>query len=337
MKVSVVTPNYNGLKFLNNYFETLLIQSRFIEEIILIDNNSTDGSIEFIEEFMRSSNYPIDIVLIKNDENLGFAPAVNQGIKEAKCEYIYSVNNDVELEWNALEEVIKAMDESIEMGEDPFSIQSKMVQHYNRKLIDDAGDEYTILAWTKKIYTILAWTKKIGDGQPVERYNEKREIFSSCAGAALYRKSVLEEIGLFDDDFFAYVEDIDLAYRSQIYGYKNYFCPNSIVYHYGSATSGSRYNEFKIRLAARNNVFLIYKNFPLLQKIINFIFLFLGFLIKYLFFVRKGYGSIYLDGVKEGLGDRKKLTKTPFLRKNWKNYFKIEWKLIKNTFNYLRK
>ena len=304
MKVSVVTPNYNGLKFLNNYFETLLIQSRFIEEIILIDNNSTDGSIEFIEEFMRSSNYPIDIVLIKNDENLGFAPAVN-----------------------ALEEIIKAMDESIELGENPFSIQSKMIQHYNRKLIDDAGDEYTI----------LAWTKKIGDGQPVERYNEKREIFSSCAGAALYRKSVLEEIGLFDDNFFAYVEDIDLAYRSQIYGYKNYFCPNSIVYHYGSATSGSRYNEFKIRLAARNNVFLIYKNFPILQKIINFIFLFLGFLIKYLFFVRKGYGSTYLDGVKEGLGDRKKLTKTPFLRKNWKNYFKIEWKLIKNTFAYLRK
>ena len=88
IKVSVVTPNYNGLKFLNNYFETLLIQSRFIEEIIIIDNDSTDGSIEFIEEFINSANYPIDIVLIKNDENLGFALAVNQGIKEAKCEYI---------------------------------------------------------------------------------------------------------------------------------------------------------------------------------------------------------------------------------------------------------
>ena len=306
MKVSVVTPNYNGLKFLNSYFETLLIQSRFIEEIIIIDNDSTDGSIEFIEEFINSANYPIDIVLIKNEDNLGFAPAVNQGIREAKCEYIYSVNNDVELEWNALEEIIKAMDESIDLGENPFSIQSKMIQHYNRKLIDDAGDEYTI----------LAWTKKIGDGQPVES---------------------LEEIGLFDDNFFAYVEDIDLAYRSQIYGYKNYFCPDSIVYHYGSGTSGSRYNEFKIRLAARNNVFLIYKNFPILQKIINFIFIFLGFLIKYIFFAMKGYGSIYLDGVKEGLGNRKELTKTPFLRKNWKNYFKIEWKLIKNTFAYLRK
>ena len=322
MKVSVVTPNYNGLKFLNNYFETLLIQSRFIEEIIIIDNASTDGSIEFIEEFMDSSNYPIKIVLIKNEDNLGFAPAVNQGIEQAKCE-----NNDVELEWNALEEIIKAMDESIELGENPFSIQSKMIQHYNRKLIDDAGDEYTL----------LAWTKKVGDGQPVDRYLDKREIFSSCAGAALYRKSALEEIGLFDANFFAYVEDIDLAYRAQIYGYRNYFCPDSIVYHYGSATSGSRYNEFKIRLAARNNVFLIYKNFPIIQKIINFIFLFFGFLIKYLFFVRKGYGSIYLEGLKEGLRNRKKLDKTPFLRKNWKNYFKIEWKLIKNTFAYLKK
>ena len=326
MKVSVVTPNYNGLKFLNNYFETLLIQSRFIEEIIIIDNASTDGSVEFIEEFINSSNYPIRIILIKNEENLGFAPAVNQGIRESKSEYIYSVNNDVELEWNALDEIIKAMDESISLGENPFSIQSKMIQHYNRELIDDAGDEYTL----------LAWTKKTGDGQQAEKYVEKREIFSSCAGAALYRKSVLEEIGYFDDNFFAYVEDIDLAYRSQIYGYKNYFCPNSIVYHYGSGTSGSRYNEFKIRLAARNNVYLIYKNFPIIQKIINFIFLFIGFSIKYLFFVKKGYGAIYLDGLKEGLRNRKNLNKTPYLRKNWKNYFKIEWKLIKNIFAYLK-
>ena len=326
MKVSVVTPNYNGLRFLNPYFDSLANQSRFIEEIILIDNGSADGSIEFIEEFQKSSNYPIEIKLIKNSENRGFAPAVNQGIGMAKSEYIYSINNDVELEWNAIEELIKAMEESIELGENPFSVQSKMIQYHNKKLIDDAGDEYTI----------LAWTKKLGDGKPVEDYNEKREIFSSCAGAALYRKSVIEEIGYFDDNFFAYVEDVDLSYRAQIYGYKNFFCPDSIVYHYGSATSGSRYNEFKIKLAARNNVYLIYKNFPLIQKIINFIFLFAGFFIKYIFFVKKGYGSIYLDGIKEGLSTRNKLNKTPFLRKNWKNYFKIEWKLIKNIFKYLK-
>ena len=327
MKVSVVTPNFNGLRFLNPYFDSLANQSRFIEEIIIIDNGSADGSIEFIEEFQKSSNYPIDIKLIKNSENLGFAPAVNQGIKLAESEYIYSVNNDVELEWNALEESIKAMDEAISKGENPFSIQSKMIQYHDKNLIDDAGDEYNL----------LAWTKKLGDGQPVERYNEKREIFSSCAGAALYRKSAIEEIGYFDENFFAYVEDIDLSYRALINGYKNFFNPNSIVYHYGSATSGSRYNEFKIKLAARNNVWLIYKNYPIPQKIVNFVFLFIGFLIKYLFFARKGFGNVYLSGLKEGLSTRGKIDKTPFKWSNWKNYFKIEWKLIKNTFNYLRK
>ena len=121
MKVSVVTPNFNGLRFLNPYFDSLANQSRFIEEIIIIDNGSADGSIEFIEEFQKSSNYPIDIKLIKNSENLGFAPAVNQGIKLAGSEYIYSVNNDVELEWNALEESIKAMDEAISKGENPYN------------------------------------------------------------------------------------------------------------------------------------------------------------------------------------------------------------------------
>ena len=327
MKVSVVTPNYNGIKFLNSYFETLAFQSRFIEEIIIIDNASTDGSVDLIEEYIDSPNFGIDINLIRNDENLGFAAAVNQGIRLAKSEYIYSINNDVELEYNAIEKAIESMEESINNGENPFSIQSKMIQYHNRSLIDDAGDEYNL----------LAYTKKLGDGSSIENYNEKSEIFSSCAGAALYRKSVLDEIGLFDENFFAYVEDIDLSFRAQINGYKNFFSPKSIVYHYGSASSGSRYNEFKIRLAARNNVWLIYKNFPTAQKIVNFIFIFIGFLIKYLFFLRKGYGSIYLDGVKEGLKDRNKIDKTPFLWKNWKNYFKIEWKMIKNTFAYFKK
>ena len=302
MKVSVVTPNYNGLKFLNTYFETLAIQGRFIEEIIIVDNGSTDGSIQLIEEYMNSPNFKIDIKLIKNEENLGFAPAVNQGIRMAKSEYIFSINNDVELDFMTIEKLLESMEGSIASGDNPFSIQSKMISYHDKDLIDDAGDEYNL----------LAYTKKLGDGSHKDNYNEKMEIFSSCAGAALYRKSALEEIGCFDNNFFAYVED-------------------------GSATSGSRYNEFKIKLAARNNVWLIYKNYPIPQKIVNFIFIFLGFFIKYLFFLKKGYGSVYLSGVKEGLSQRKRIEKTKFLWKNWKNYFKIEWKMIKNTFSYFRK
>ena len=96
----------------------------------------------------------------------------------------------------------------------------------------------------------------------------------------MYKKSLLDEIGLFDDNFFAYMEDVDLAIRSRIHGFRNLLCPQAVVYHIGSATSGSRYNEFKVRLAARNNVWVVYKNQPIPMKIVNFIFLFFGFLIK---------------------------------------------------------
>ena len=128
-----------------------------------------------------------------------------------------------------------------------------------------------------------------------------------------------------------------LAIRSRINGYRNLLCPQAIVYHIGSATSGSRYNEFKVKLAARNNVWVVYKNIPIPFKILNFIFLFFGFLMKYLFFLKKGFGSIYLSGIKEGLSTRNKIDKVKFEWKNTKNYFKIEYRLIINTLKFLKK
>ncbi|MFM5883127.1 glycosyltransferase family 2 protein, partial [Methanobrevibacter gottschalkii] len=157
------------------------------------------------------------------------------------------------------------------------------------------------------------------------------------AGAAMYNKSILDEIGLFDDNFFAYMEDVDLAIRSHINGYRNLSCPDAIVYHIGSATSGSRYNEFKVKLAARNNVWVIYKNLPVPLKIVNFIFIFLGFLIKYLFFYKKGFGSTYLSGIREGLSAKSKISKVKFESKNTKNYFKLEFRLIINTIKFLKR
>ena len=142
---------------------------------------------------------------------------------------------------------------------------------------------------------------------------------------------------MFDANFFAYMEDVDLAIRSKINGYRNLLCPQAIVYHIGSATSGSRYNEFKVRLAARNNVWVVYKNIPIPLKIVNFIFLFLGFFIKYLFFVKKGFGNIYLAGIKEGLSTRNKISKTKFKSKNTINYLKIEYRLIINTIKFLKR
>ncbi|PWB85183.1 poly-beta-1,6-N-acetyl-D-glucosamine synthase [Methanobrevibacter woesei] len=321
MKVSVVTPNYNGKDFLYAYFESLIKNSNEIGEVIIVDNGSRDGSQEFIRNYREKVDFPI--VLIENSQNLGFAEAVNQGISKARYDYIFSLNNDTVVEKSAILELLNLLNTE----ERIFSVSSKMVQFNNPELIDDAGDDYTL----------LAYTKKRGNNQNLNKFIEVSEVFSSCAGAALYRKDLLEELGGFDSEFFAYMEDVDLGYRARINGYKNLFCPNAIVYHIGSATTGSQYNEFKVRLAARNNVLVVYKNLPTLQKIVNILFLFLGFLIKYLFFLKKGFGPIYLEGLKEGLKTRNKIKKVEFKSKNWKNYFKIEYELIKNTFKLLKR
>ena len=319
MKVSVVTPNYNGERFLKAFFDSLNEDSECIGEVIIVDNGSGDGS----KDYIKNTSFDFPVRLIENSDNLGFAPAVNQGILEAKHEYIFSLNNDTEVKKGSIKQLV----ELISSGDDIFSVQAKMLQYDNKDLIDDAGDEYNL----------LAWTKKVGENHKSEEFSEVCEIFSSCAGAAMYKKSALTEIGLFDDNFFAYMEDVDLALRSRICGYRNLLCPDAVVYHIGSATSGSRHNEFKVKLAARNNVWVVYKNLPIPQKILNFIFLFLGFFIKYLFFVRKGFGSTYLAGIKEGLKTRNQIKKTEFKFCNTKNYFKIEYRLIINTLKFLKK
>ena len=318
MKVSVVTPNYNGEEFLKNYFSSLNEDSECIGEVIIIDNGSSDSSLDYI----KGSTFNFPVVVIENDENLGFAPAVNQGILKARYDYIFSLNNDTEIQKGS----IKAMLELIS-DEEVFSVQAKMLQAADRNLIDDAGDEYNI----------LGWTKKTGENLPSKHYSHVTEIFSSSAGAALYKKELLNKLGLFDDNYFAYMEDVDLGIRAQINGYKNLLCPDAVVYHLGSATSGSRYNEFKVKLAARNNVWTVYKNLPVLMILINFIFLFFGFLIKYVFFFIKGYGPYYLEGIREGLNEESKLEKVEFRKSNLRNYFKLEYKLIINTFKYIIK
>ena len=111
---------------------------------------------------------------------------------------------------------------------------------------------------------------------------------------------LLKKIGLFDEAHFAYLEDLDMGYRARIQGYENWYCPEAKVYHIGSGTSGSRYNQFKIRYSSRNNIYLIHKNMPVPQMILNLPFLLAGFAVKLLFFALKGYGREYAAGIKNG-------------------------------------
>jgi GT2 family glycosyltransferase len=308
--LTVIIPNFNGKHFLKECFNSLKVQN-YSFKVIIIDNASNDGSAEYIV-----NNYP-EFTLIRNKKNLGFAVAVNQGIKASNTDYVFLLNNDVVLEMNCLFYLLECIKKDMNL----FAVASKMVQYKNRTIIDDAGDEYTL----------LGWTKKVGNGKSIELFQSEREIFSACAGAALYRRSVFDVIGYFDENFFAYMEDVDISYRARIHGYKCLYCPKAVVYHVGSATSGSKYNTFKIRLAARNNVFVPYKNMPWPQLGLNLVFLILGFLIKYIFFLRKGYGKDYLNGLKEGLTSLDKIDKIKYKKGRLKQYLSIEWLLLKNT------
>jgi GT2 family glycosyltransferase len=311
IQISIIIPNFNGEHFLKECLNSIKKQNFSHYEVIIVDNGSNDGSVEYIKD-----NYD-EFTLIQNQKNLGFATAVNQGIKSSNAEYVFLLNNDTELEVECVSKLLNC----IGKDENIFGVSSKMIQNQDRNLIDDAGDEYTL----------LGYTKKVGNKRSTELYQSKREIFSACAGAALYRRNIFDIIGYFDENFFAYMEDVDISYRARIYGFKCVYCPEAVVYHDVSATSGSKYNAFKIRLAARNNVYVPYKNMPWPQLILNLMFLILGFLIKYLVFLKKGHGNDYMAGLKEGLTSLDKIDRIIYKNGRLANYLSIEWILIKNT------
>lgn len=316
MKVTVVIPNYNGKHFLAPCLEALARQTCQDFQILIVDNASEDGSIDFLE-----TEYP-NVKYIVLDKNYGFSKAVNIGIRSAKTPYVFLLNNDTKIAPTCIQELLNTMETSRKI----FSVSSKMIQMYHPELIDSAGD----------LYTVIGWGVCRGNGRPVSLYQTPEPIFSACAGAAMYRTRIFQKIGYFDENHFAYLEDIDIGYRAKIFGYQNVYCPTAIVEHVGSGTSGSKYNAFKVRISARNSVYLNYKNMPILQLFFNFLPLCIGYLVKYLFFCKIGFGKEYKEGVQEGLHKCRAQAKVPFRFRHLLNYFRIEGELIRNTFSYAK-
>ena len=330
---AVIIPNYNGLRFMEVCMKALERQSFKDFYVIIVDNGSTDGSAEYIKGLLTdSASYELTIKAILLFENTGFSGAVNAGIKMAiddGAEFSILLNNDTEAE----PDYIKALVERISEDKRIFSVSPLMIQYHNRELIDDAGDGYNLLGW--------GFQMGVGHRADEKAYMKGREVFTSCAGAAIYRNDIFKELELspgeyFDREHFAYLEDIDIGYRARIRGYRNIYCPNARIFHVGSGTSGSKYNPFKVRLAARNNVWLNYKNMPVLQLLINLPGIAVGILIKMLFFYKKGFLKDYLGGLKEGIRRARDMRKVRFRAGNLLNYVLIEWLLIENTFIYAK-
>ena len=317
--VTVIIPNYNGMDYLNACISSLLKQT-FLPRIIVVDNGSKDKSVTFLKEnYQEGQILPngqiLHFKLISLTENTGFSNAVNIGIREADTEYVFLLNNDTISDEHATEQLIHIL----QMHPKAFSAGAKMLSMQEKNRIDDCGD----------LYCALGWAFTPGKDRESSCYDKRAYVTAACAGAAMYRRECFDEIGFFDEVHFCYLEDTDIGYRARISGYSNLYEPHAVVYHAGSASSGSRYNEFKACLTAGNNLYMIYKNFTVLQIILNLPLLILGILIKYIFFFRKKLGKAYRKGLYEGVQKilHNPQKKVPFKMNHLGNYFILQIEL----------
>jgi GT2 family glycosyltransferase len=238
----VVIPNWNGERFLPTCLSSLRLQAFEDFETVLVDNGSTDGSVAF-----ASHNFP-EVRVLPLPENRGFSAAVNAGIQASNAEHVALLNNDTETDPGWLEALVEAADAYPDAG----FFASKLVDFYDRRILDGAGD---VLRRSGLPY-------RLGHGERDRgQYDEATYVFGACAGAAMYRRGMLDDVGLFDEDFFANCEDGDLSFRAQLAGYRCLYVPGSVVYHMGSATFGKR-TPTSTRLGTRNSLCLLVKNLP---------------------------------------------------------------------------
>lgn len=215
-KVSVIVVNWNGKRLLSECLDGLRRQIYRRFSVILVDNGSSDGSVDFIHRY-----YP-EVRTIALSKNVGFSAANNYALKSIQGEYVALLNNDAVPDRLWIKHLVKALESHPEAG---FAA-SKMLFCDNPDVIDRAGDAYTRAA------TGLLR----GRGERERNFGKTEWIFGACAGAALYRTQMLNDIGLFDEDFFLLYEDVDLSFRAQLKGYKCVYVPEAIVYHKASGS-----------------------------------------------------------------------------------------------------
>ena len=242
--VTVVIPNWNGKRFLDLCLGSLRDQSFRAFETIVVDNGSSDGSIDFVRE-----HFP-EVDVVDLGENRGIAAAFNIGVEASDTEFVALLNNDTEQDQRWLGALVRAANAHPESG----LFASKLVDFHDRRVLDGAGDAMRL----------SGLPYRLGHGE-IDRgqFDEPGYVFGACAAAALYRKSLFEEIGNFDEDFVSYCEDGDLSFRAQLAGHRCNYVPDAVVYHMGSASSGGKRSPTATRLGTQNSLNLLVKDLPL--------------------------------------------------------------------------
>jgi GT2 family glycosyltransferase len=246
MTVSVVVLNWNGLDLIGQCLDALLAQSYKKFEIIVVENGSTDGSVEFLKK-----HYP-QIRLLLQPKNLGFDGGVNVGIRMSDCEYIALLNNDAIAEPDWLSYLVKTLESQPKAA----ACTSKMLRQLpdgSAETFDSTGDYYTI------------WGRAETRGRDVRdtgQYDEAESVFGASGGATLFRRSAIAKVGLFDEEFFAYYEDVDWSFRARHCGYDIYYEPRAVVRHQIGATSGGGTSPFTRYHFTKNQWYVYIKNMP---------------------------------------------------------------------------
>jgi GT2 family glycosyltransferase len=284
MRVAVIIVTWNAANLIGGVLAALSLQTRRADRVLIVDNGSSD------------ENLLVDIVaqypfceLKRLGKNIGFAAANNIGVSECNdAEFVALLNPDAFPEPYWLVALLTAAQENSEF--DVFG--SKLVNAADPSVLDGAGDVYHISG--------LVWRK--GHGVPVASLSaQTSEVFSPCAAAALYRRSALLEVGGFDEDYFCYVEDVDIGFRLRLTGYRCLFVPASVARHVGSGTTGGQHSDFSVYHGHRNLVWTFVKNMPgmlfwlllPLHVVMN--------LATILWFVMKGRGGVILRAKRDAL------------------------------------
>lgn len=311
VNVAVIVVNWNGRDFLERCLTALLAQTVEPHEIILLDNASTDGSLEIARRFPA-------VRVIALEQNTGFACGNNLAIEAAssESEWIALLNPDAFAEAHWLEALLTTA--RANPGFDFFG--SKLVTAADTAVLDGAGDAYHVSG--------LVW--RMGHGAPVPSLPEQvREVFSPCAAAAMYRRSALLDVGGFDEDYFCYSEDVDLGFRLRLAGYRCLYVPSSVAHHVGSGTTGGQHSDFSVYHGHRNLVWTYVKNMPgVLFWLLLPLHVALN-LVSIIWFALRGQGAVILRAKRDALlGLPKMWRKRQQIQKNRVASIKDIWRVL---------
>ena len=282
MSTTVIIVNWNSGELLAECLRRLKAQTHQPERVLVVDNASTDSSL------INAGKLAENVTLLRMDANLGFAAGNNRALTKCNTEFVALLNPDAFPEPDWLKHLLAAACANPEAA----AFGSRQLCHDNPEVLDGIGDIYHMSG--------LAWRNRYRKQQQAQDL-VLREIFSPCAAAALYRRQALADAGGFDEDFFCYLEDVDLGFRLRLAGHKAMYVPNAVVHQVGSASTGEELSDFAVYHGFRNMVWVFIKNVPcVFFWLLLPLHIFLNLLSISSFSIR-GQGAVIIKAKKDAL------------------------------------